>query len=107
MVLRHPNKRSSPRTMIVCPISVTFQSGVAHGIVRDISTGGIFFYLNSKPQLHSEVSFSVRIKGENISGTGEVIRIEESAPGAAIGIAIKISSYADRTYAPVATHPPT
>jgi len=93
MVLQHSNERSSARTFVVCPISVTFESRVTHGIVRDISAGGIFVYLNSRPALHTKIDFSLRLKDENISGTGEVIRIEESAPGAAIGVAIRISSY--------------
>src|SRR5579864_4854271 len=104
MVLRHRNQRSSPRTFVVCPISVSFESSVVHGIVRDISTGGIFLYLNSKPPLHSEISFSVRLKDQNLSGTGEVVRIEEPAPGAAIGVAIKISSYDRRAEVPIACH---
>ncbi|HEY6251481.1 MAG TPA: PilZ domain-containing protein [Candidatus Angelobacter sp.] len=107
MVPRHRNQRSSPRTFVVCPISVSFESSVVHGIVRDISAGGIFLYLNFKLPLHSEISFSLRLREQNVSGTGEVVRIEEPAPGAAIGVAIKISSYDDRVGIPIANHLPT
>jgi hypothetical protein len=106
MANRYPIQRSSPRAFILCPISVSFQSCEAHGIVRDISDGGIFLYLNSKPPLSSEITFSLRLKGEDISGTGEVVRIEEPAPGAAIGVAIKISSYNNQPHTPIATQPP-
>jgi len=94
-VMAHPysTQRSSPRALAVCPISVTFESCEAHGIVRDISAGGIYFYSSSKPPLHANISFSLRLKGKNITGTGEVVRVEQPAPGSAIGIAIKISSY--------------
>jgi len=93
MVHRHANQRSSPRSFIVCPISVTFESQVVHGIVRDISAGGIFLYLNSSPPLHSEIDFSLKLGNENVTGSGQVVRIEEAAPGAAIGVAVRISSY--------------
>ena len=95
MVPQYANQRSEPRSLVVCPVSVTFGSRVIHGIVRDISAGGIFLYLNSRPPMHCKVRFSLRLRDENVSGTGEVIRIEERVPGAAIGIAIRISSYDD------------
>ncbi|HKE31852.1 MAG TPA: PilZ domain-containing protein [Candidatus Angelobacter sp.] len=93
MVHSYKTQRSSPRALAVCPISVTFESCEAHGIVRDISEGGIFFYSSSKPPLHASINFSLRLKDKNISGTGEVVRVEQPAPGSAIGVAIKISSY--------------
>jgi hypothetical protein len=57
-----------------------------------MSAEGIFFYLNSKPPLHTNINFSVRLEGKRITGIGEVVRVEQAAPGAAIGVAIKISS---------------
>ena len=93
MVLRYVTPRYTPRTPMVCPISVSFQSCTIHGIVRDISAGGIFVYLNSRPPLHTNVDFSLRLQDENVTGSGKVIRIEESTPGAAIGVAIKIYSF--------------
>lgn len=77
---------------MVCPISISTASGTVHGIVRDISTGGIFFYANFKPVMRARLDFSLQLKGKKISGQGEVIRIEHSAPGAAFGIALKLSS---------------
>jgi len=102
MVPQYANQRSEPRSLVVCPISVSFESRVIHGIVRDISAGGIFLYLNSTLPLHSMVRFRLRLKDENLSGAGEVIRIEERVPGAAIGVAIRISSYDD---APLSAQP--
>ena len=93
MVLRYVTPRYTPRTPMVCPISVSFQSCTIHGIVRDISAGGVFVYLNCRPPLHTEVDFSLRLDDGNVTGSGEVIRIEESRPGAAIGVVIKISRY--------------
>lgn len=93
MAIPYTTQRSSPRSFIVCPISLTFESGTTHGIVRDISEDGIFFYSNFKPPLQANIHFSLRLKGKNITGSGEVVRVEQNAPGAAIGIAVKISGY--------------
>ena len=89
-MLPHPNRRSSKRSSIVCPISLTFQSGTAYGVLRDISAGGIFFYSNFRPPLEMNINFSLQLKNKQITGTGEVVRVEESVPGAAIGVAVKI-----------------
>lgn len=86
---RCPNQRSSPRRLIVCPISISSDSGTAHGILRDISEGGIFFYSSFRPSLGMNIQFSLQLKDKHINGRGEVVRVEQSAPGAAIGIAIK------------------
>jgi PilZ domain len=92
MTLLNTNQRSSPRTLVVCPISISFQSGTAHGILRDVSTGGIFFYSNFRPSLGMNIDFSFHLKDQRITGRGEVVRVEQNAPGAAIGIAVKISN---------------
>ena len=89
---RFPNQRSSPRTLIVCPITISSNTVKAHGILRDMSEGGIFFYSNFKPSLGMNIEFSLQLKDKNITGRGEVVRVEQNAPGAAIGIAVKISN---------------
>ena len=95
MAFRHTMERSSRRSFIVCPISLAFEAGTAHGILRDISENGMFFYSNFKPPLQSSINFSLRLGKKHISGSGEVIRVEQSAPGAAIGVAVRISSHKD------------
>lgn len=92
-VLPYANRRSTPRSFVVCPISLSFHSGTAHGILRDISAGGIFFYSDFTPPLQMSITFSLRLKDKQITGVGEVVRVEQSTPGAAIGVAVKISSY--------------
>lgn len=90
MVFRHMNQRSSPRKLLVCPIYIHFSQGTVHGILRDISADGIFFYSNFKPSLGMNLNFTLRINDRNVTGTGEVVRIEENRPGAAIGVAVKM-----------------
>lgn len=87
----HSNQRSSPRVLIVCPISIELESGTVHGIVRDISAGGIFFYSNFRPALNTEVDFVMRMKGKNVHGRGKIVRVQEGTPGAAIGVALKLA----------------
>src|SRR5215470_4253560 len=86
MTFSHTTQRSSPRSFIVCPISLTFETGSAHGILRDISQDGIFFYSNFRPSLESTINFSLTLGEKNISGSGEVVRVEQNTPGAAIGV---------------------
>src|SRR5215472_954193 len=95
MAFSHSTQRSSPRSFIVCPISLTFEAGTAHGILRDISENGMFVYSNYRPQLESTINFSLRLGEKHITGSGDVIRVEQSSPGAAIGIAVRFSSYQD------------
>ncbi|HXB21801.1 MAG TPA: PilZ domain-containing protein [Candidatus Solibacter sp.] len=94
MLAPHANKRRSPRALVIFPVSITGNSGTeAHaGIVRDISKDGIFFYSNYKPRLQEIIAFVLHMSGSKISCTGQVIRIEEKAPGAAVGVAVKIQS---------------
>src|SRR5215469_813490 len=91
MAFSHTTQRSSKRSFIVCPISLSFESGAAHGILRDISQNGMFFYSNFKPPLQSSINFSLRLGKKHINGSGEVVRVEQSTPGAAIGVAVRIS----------------
>jgi PilZ domain len=89
---QYTNQRSSPRSFVVCPISIAAPAGTTHGIVRDISTGGIFFYSNFKPSLKMNIDFTLIFNDKRISGSGEVIRVEQGLPGAAIGVALKIAN---------------
>ena len=95
MAMWQSNQRSSPRELVVCPISIELEAGTVHGIVRDISAKGIFFYSHFKPVLHMTVDFVLQLRGKNVRGRGEIIRIQEGAPGAAIGIAVKVSGWRD------------
>jgi PilZ domain len=85
------NQRSSRRVFIVCPIAVKFKAGTAHGIVRDISSEGVFFYSKFRPTLDMDIDFVIQIEGQNMRGTGKVVRVQESVPGAAIGVAVRFS----------------
>lgn len=91
----YTNQRSSPRLFVVCPISITTPSGTTHGIVRDISAGGIFFYSKFRPSLEMNIEFTLTFNDKNISGQGQVVRIEQGVPHAAVGVALKVANSAD------------
>ena len=95
MLATQVNKRCNPRSLVIFPISITGADGreTHSGIVRDISKEGIFFYSNYKPQLQEIITFVLHMSDNNkISGTGQVLRIEQKVPGAAVGVAVKIRS---------------
>ena len=94
MLAPHDNKRCSPRALVIFPISIIGNEGTQthSGIVRDISKDGIFFYSSYKPQPQEIITFILHMSSSKVSCTGQVIRIEEKAPGAAVGVAVKIQS---------------
>ncbi|HEV3036415.1 MAG TPA: PilZ domain-containing protein [Candidatus Angelobacter sp.] len=98
MLASQLNKRCNPRSMVIFPISITGEDGTEKhsGIVRDISKDGLFFYSNFKPQLQEIITFVLHMSNNKVACTGEVVRIEEKAPGAAVGVAVKIHSSSEQ-----------
>ena len=94
MLATQVNKRCNPRSLVIFPISITGADGreTHSGIVRDISKEGIFFYSNYKPQLQEIITFVLHMSDNKIYCTGQVLRVEQKAPGAAVGVAAKIQS---------------
>ena len=94
MLAPQVNQRCNPRALVIFPISITGNNGTeSHaGIVRDISKDGIFFYSNYTPQPQEIITFILHMSGSKISCTGQVVRIEQGVPGAAVGVAVKIQS---------------
>lgn len=87
----YPHHRSSPRTFVVLPITIKPERGEPHiGVVRDLSKEAIFFFTHFKPRLHSKLSFTLQIAGSSIPGAGEVIRVQQAAPGVAVGVALSL-----------------
>jgi hypothetical protein len=106
MLKRYTEQRSSPRAFIIFPISINSPAaGKTHqGIVRDVSADGIFFYSTFRPRLQSDINFVLHVKGKKIAGTGKVVRVEQAAPGAAIGVAVKSPRLSGFEYSLDGTH---
>ena len=94
MLATQLNKRCNPRSLVIFPISITGADGkeTHSGIVRDISKDGIFFYSNYQPQPQEIITFVLHMSDNKIYCTGLVLRVEQKAPGAAVGVAAKIQS---------------
>jgi hypothetical protein len=88
----YKRQRTSPRFFVMLPILITSRAGAEPrvGITRNISKNGIFFYSNLTPKLHSNIDLMLQMSGVRISCTGEVVRVEDGRPGAAVGVAVKI-----------------
>lgn len=86
------DRRTSPRIFAMLPISISAHAGAEPrpGITRDLSTDGIFFYSNATPSLHSNISLVLQVNGAKIPCSGEVVRVEDRGPGAAVGVAVMI-----------------
>jgi hypothetical protein len=85
-------QRATPRIFAMLPIVISAHAGAESrpGITRDLSKDGIFFYSNVTPKLHSNISLVLKVNGARIPCSGEVVRVENRIPGAAVGVAVMI-----------------
>ncbi len=71
-------------------------AGEQVGLIRDISVGGLFFYSEFEPRLHTPVRlvFSVPLAGRDITMfcEGSVVRVEPSR-SKAIGVAVRMTNF--------------
>jgi hypothetical protein len=92
-------KRFTPRLPIRRTAWLTFQTLPEHehvALVKDISERGIYFYSDFEPGVGDQLEFVV----EYLSGSekvrlhlkGQVVRVENAAPGSACGVAISFYS---------------
>jgi len=93
-----PDQRRATRYLITASADIKHDSGKHVGLVRDLSATGLFVYSNFKPSCGDELQLQIglwNLTAEKIAVTcrGKVVRVEQPASGAAIGIAISISSY--------------
>lgn len=93
-------RRSCMRIRLSIPAEVTCpDSDPQHhtALVRDISTAGAFFYSNFSPKLHSNITmdfvFPVAERLMKVTCSGTVVRVENTADGCAVGIAMHFRHY--------------
>ena len=89
---QHWGRRTTPRIFAMLPIFISAHAGAdpRPGITRDLSKNGIFFYSSVTPKLHSNISLVLQANGARIPCSGEVVRVQDTAPGAAVGVAVMI-----------------
>ena len=95
-----PQQRVIERRFVRLPAWMVFYR---HGLkkhvsmVRDMNRSGIYFYSNFAPLQGSHIEFVMKFpKWTNlrpIACKGEVLRVEQPVPGAAVGVAVKLSRF--------------
>jgi hypothetical protein len=94
MLGTHGEQRRALRLLTTAP-AIIFVDDERHiGLVRDLSTTGLFVYSDFSPATGTELKMTIRLaRDKNKSAlflcTGIVVRIEDSHNGAAVGIAVK------------------
>jgi hypothetical protein len=92
-----PNQRQSTRKLVVAPCIVYFHDQRHVGLIRDISSGGLFAYSDFQPTLGETLRIVITKRDDFDNATvachGEVVRVESKAAGAATGIAVKVGGY--------------
>jgi hypothetical protein len=92
--------RSSRRHMIHSAAQISIAGNGEHnGIVRDLSSDGIFLYSNFKPAVGADiaVTFTTRVGKEmvKIFTHAKVVRVQQVVSGAAPGIAAQFTKRID------------
>jgi hypothetical protein len=90
-------RRSRQRFPTHLPIVITTTNGAIRGVARDVSSGGVFFYVDDWPLqdtaiefkmlLPSEITFS---ESERVVCRGRVVRMEAGTNTGRTGIAVAI-----------------
>jgi len=100
MVGMQPDQRHASRYFVTAATKVrTVDGDEEHvGLVRDLSGNGIFVYSDFAPERGSRLEVILRTskmrpRHVSIACRGKVVRVEPSASGAAIGIAVAVDEY--------------
>jgi len=84
-----PSKRQHERVGVALPVRAADKAGTT----RDISVGGIYFELDDKTELGSDISFVIELEAPqgrmNVTCRGQVVRAEKL--GSRTGIAVQLA----------------
>jgi len=97
--MQEQERRAKQRFPIQLPFAIGSASSAIHGVSRDVSAAGVFFYTDNWPLGFSPIEFRMILPAV-ITGTesirvvckGTVVRVEED-PQAKTGVAATIDSY--------------
>jgi PilZ domain-containing protein len=102
MIGTHGEQRRALRLLTTAP-AVVFADGQRHiGLVRDLSSTGLFVYSDFTPELGTELKLTIRFsRDKNKTAificTGRVVRVEEGRNGAAVGMGLKFEGQGEVT----------
>ena len=101
MAQPQPEKRSTRRFSLDLPITVKFPESGAQDVVghtRDVSSRGVFFYLDAQLAEGNSIDFVMTLPPEitlsdpvRVHCTGKVVRINQA--GSEQGVAVAIEKY--------------
>ncbi len=98
MLTTVPDQRTTSRSFLSASFVMTLKDGDPRphvGLIRDVSDGGMFFYSDINPPCGSDLDFEFKMPQAGmepvwVACKGRVVRVEQPAPGAAIGVALSI-----------------
>lgn len=96
MLGTHGEQRSSLRLLTTAP-AVIHVNGERHvGLVRDLSSTGLFVYSDFTPELGAEMKITIRLAREKNKNmvflcSGEAVRVEDARNGSAVGIGVNFA----------------
>lgn len=98
MAQPQPEKRGTRRFALHLPISVTFLDNGTYevpGRTRDVSSRGVFFYVNSDIQEGAAIEFVMTLPTEitltepiRVRCSGKVVRVDKTATEQGVAVAI-------------------
>lgn len=92
-----PEQRASARSLfhLSGSMQVAHDPKASHvAFTRDLSTSGVFFYSDFEPPMSEDISLTlVTPYGGCLLLQGRVVRVEKHKPGAAVGIALALTSH--------------
>ena len=98
MAQPQPEKRTTRRFSLDLPIAIKFLENGTYevtGRTRDVSSRGVFFYVNSSITEGSPIEFTMTLPPEitlsspiRVHCTGKVVRVDKSTLGQGVAVAI-------------------
>ena len=94
MLGTHGEQRRGPRLLTTAPAVMHLNEERHIGLVRDLSSTGLFVYSDFNPSVGDELRITVRLSGDKNESavflcTGKVVRVEDSCNGSAVGIGVR------------------
>jgi PilZ domain-containing protein len=102
MLGTHGEQRRALRLLTTAQ-AVVLMDGERHiGLVRDLSSTGLFVYSDFTPELGTELKLTIRLsRDKNKTAvflcSGNVVRVEASNKGVAVGIAVRLDDQGELT----------
>ncbi len=98
-----PEQRGTRRFALQLPVSVKFADGKNQdesALTRDVSARGVYFYVDSKLAVGSDLEFTLTLPSEitltdsiRVRCKGKVVRVDENSSASKVGVAAAIEQY--------------